>query len=397
MPAPDPQAAASDAMAPVAAPDTAPAARLASLDAFRGGVILLMLLVNAVGQDVFTSTAGNGRAWADAFPAQLFHAYRSGGRLEVTLADLVFPWFMLIVGVSVAFSMTRGRGRGLGPWGRVAAALRRSVILYALGCLIHAAQTAPEVPLTWRIALTTNVLTEIAAAYFLGVLAFHLPRGARAGVVAAVLLGKWALLRHVPPPAAAGSGQDMLAYLRAHAAPLASLLTLSGRASIVVIGTIAGEALAGGARGRGAAAGLMGAGVALALVALAWRLDCPFDHLGASPSYALLGAGTGLALLGAAYGAIDAGRWVSARPLVVVGLNPIAVYVTVELLWPMVLTRWKAAGPGGAVFPLALAAAEWVGRATGPVAAAWLLAAAYVGLCWQGARWLSGRGIYIKV
>src|SRR5689334_7224895 len=59
--------------------------RLMSLDAFRGLAILGMLLVNNIALDTAT-------------PRQLTHAPWNGG---IYFADLVFPWFVLIVGVAI--------------------------------------------------------------------------------------------------------------------------------------------------------------------------------------------------------------------------------------------------------------------------------------------------------
>lgn len=85
-----------------------------SLDAFRGFTVLLMILVNL---------QGNG----DAAFAALKHAEWHG----LTLADLVFPWFLFIVGLSVPLALDRVHSRS--PWPAV---LRRTLILFALGVVL---------------------------------------------------------------------------------------------------------------------------------------------------------------------------------------------------------------------------------------------------------------------
>lgn len=62
--------------------------RLISLDAFRGLTIIGMLLVNNIALDYKT-------------PAHLTHAAWNQG---VTFADMVFPWFLLIVGVAIPYA-----------------------------------------------------------------------------------------------------------------------------------------------------------------------------------------------------------------------------------------------------------------------------------------------------
>ncbi|HMA50401.1 MAG TPA: heparan-alpha-glucosaminide N-acetyltransferase domain-containing protein, partial [Magnetospirillaceae bacterium] len=60
---------------------------MASLDIFRGIAVAGMILVN------------NPGSWDDDFPA-LLHSIWDG----CTVADLIFPFFLFIAGVSIAFS-----------------------------------------------------------------------------------------------------------------------------------------------------------------------------------------------------------------------------------------------------------------------------------------------------
>jgi predicted acyltransferase len=90
--------------------------RLASLDVFRGVAVGGMILVNNPGN------------WSSVFES-LTHAGWNG----CTLADLVFPFFMFILGTAMPFAFGRRieqghRGRDL--YFRIA---RRSAWLIALG------------------------------------------------------------------------------------------------------------------------------------------------------------------------------------------------------------------------------------------------------------------------
>src|SRR3569832_542495 len=87
-----------------------PKKRQQSLDALRGLTILLMLLVNNIALDTRT-------------PAQLVHAPWNGG---VHLADLVFPWFLLCMGLAVPFSEEGMLSRGTSWWPRLSRILFRS-------------------------------------------------------------------------------------------------------------------------------------------------------------------------------------------------------------------------------------------------------------------------------
>ena len=92
--------------------------RLASLDAFRGLTIAGMILVNSPG------------SWRHIYPP-LRHAQWHGW----TPTDLVFPFFLFILGVTTAFSLSRRDiPSDRGPtYHRI---LRRTAILFALGLLL---------------------------------------------------------------------------------------------------------------------------------------------------------------------------------------------------------------------------------------------------------------------
>ena len=93
--------------------------RFASLDAFRGLTIALMILVNTPG------------SWAHVY-APLKHAAWHG----CTPTDLVFPFFLFIIGVSIAFSF-----RKFGYQGSLEAAkkvLRRTLLIFVIGLALNA-------------------------------------------------------------------------------------------------------------------------------------------------------------------------------------------------------------------------------------------------------------------
>ncbi len=92
--------------------------RLLSLDAFRGLTILAMILVNNPGK------------WGEQY-WPLAHARWHGW----TPTDLIFPFFLFIVGTSLAYSLRKYRdGQRVAPavYWRIA---RRTLILVFLGVL----------------------------------------------------------------------------------------------------------------------------------------------------------------------------------------------------------------------------------------------------------------------
>jgi len=90
--------------------------RVISVDAYRGFAIAAMILVNvqAVQGDVY-----------QVFVHQPWHG--------VSFADLIFPSFLFIVGVSVVLSLSRQLTRGTRKSTIYARAIRRSSILFLLG------------------------------------------------------------------------------------------------------------------------------------------------------------------------------------------------------------------------------------------------------------------------
>jgi predicted acyltransferase len=94
--------------------------RIISLDALRGLTIAAMILVN------------NPGSWSHVY-GPLRHAEWHGW----TFADLVFPFFLFIVGVSVAVSFGRRLEAGEDRRPLYLKIIRRALILFALGLLLN--------------------------------------------------------------------------------------------------------------------------------------------------------------------------------------------------------------------------------------------------------------------
>jgi predicted acyltransferase len=97
------------------------AARLVSLDAFRGATIALMVLVN---------NNGSGR---DAY-RQLEHAEWHGW----TITDTVFPSFVWIVGMAITLSLGKRLAAGVPKSRLMAQVARRAAVLFVFGLLVYA-------------------------------------------------------------------------------------------------------------------------------------------------------------------------------------------------------------------------------------------------------------------
>ncbi len=93
--------------------------RLVSLDFFRGLTIALMIIVNCPG------------SWSSVYPP-LRHADWHG----ITPTDLVFPFFLFIVGVSIALAYAGKKQSGSIGGAAYIKILKRTLIIFALGLFL---------------------------------------------------------------------------------------------------------------------------------------------------------------------------------------------------------------------------------------------------------------------
>lgn len=162
------------------------AERLLSLDLFRGIAIAGMILVN------------NPGSWSHVYP-QLRHAEWNG----VTLTDLIFPFFLFIIGVAMTFSMTKQIEAGANRKDLLLKILRRTLIIFALGIFLSG---FPKFDLsTLRIP---GVLQRIALCYlFTSIIVLRTGWKGQAYWAAGLLLFYWIVMNFVPVP---GYGAGLL-------------------------------------------------------------------------------------------------------------------------------------------------------------------------------------------
>lgn len=366
---------------------TGPAGRLASLDAFRGLTIAGMILVN------------NPGSWSHVY-GPLRHAEWHGW----TPTDLVFPFFLFIMGVALPFSFARRKERGDSRgrlWGHVA---RRSAILFGLGLFLAAFPRFDFA--TLRIM---GVLQRIGLVYLLAGTAYlFLGRRGRGVLLTALLLGYWLLLTQVPVPGY-GAGDlspagNLGAYLdrllldghlwRKDWDPEGLLSTLPAVGS-TLMGIFAGEWLRKGPPALPRALGLAGAGALGVALGWVWGTVFPINKPLWTSSYVVFTGGAAAVLLAVFYGLMEVrGSRGWAGPFVVYGMNAIAVFVASTLVAKIL--GWIRLGPEGPTLKGWLYThlfASWAGPLNGSLA----FALAYV-LLWLGAMWLLYRkGIFLKV
>ncbi|XP_060772778.1 heparan-alpha-glucosaminide N-acetyltransferase-like [Neoarius graeffei] len=120
--------------------------RLRSLDTFRGFALVIMVFVNY----------GGGRYW--------FFRHQTWNGL--TVADLVFPWFVFIMGTSVSLSLSSSLARGLRCSRLLMRICWRSFLLFIIGVLIINPSYCSG-PLSWETLRIPGVLQRLAFTYLI--------------------------------------------------------------------------------------------------------------------------------------------------------------------------------------------------------------------------------------
>ncbi|XP_064457684.1 heparan-alpha-glucosaminide N-acetyltransferase-like isoform X2 [Ornithodoros turicata] len=143
-----------DAASPVQQAPSPVRKRLRSLDTLRGLSIVLMIFVNY----------GGGKYW-------FFHHAPWNG---LTVADLVFPWFMWIMGTSMAMSVRSLLRKGVTKRRIFRKIMKRSLILFGLGLILNTMGTDGDL----RHIRIPGVLQRFGIAYFV-TCSVHLLRAKR--------------------------------------------------------------------------------------------------------------------------------------------------------------------------------------------------------------------------
>ena len=374
---------------PPTAEKTAP--RLVSLDAFRGATIALMVLVN---------NAGSGR---DSY-RQLEHAPWHGW----TITDTVFPSFVWIVGVAITLSLGKRVAGGIPKSRLMAQVARRAAVLFALGLAVYA---FPHFDLgTQRIL---GVLQRIAICYLIAA-AIYLFTGIRGQIlwIAGLFAAYWMMMTLIPVPGF-GPGRLDVAGNFAHyidarvlgAHNYANTKTWDPEGLVSTLPAIA-TALFGILAGRilrlrrplaERTTWLFVTGsllLASGLICAAWL---PINKKLWTDSFALFMAGLDFIVFAIFAWFIDGLGWHKpARPLVVFGMNAIALYMVSEGLAEFLdAVRINAAGG-----PVSLQA--YIYRAcfvplASPANASLLYSLAFVAAIYAVAYFLYRRGWFLRV
>jgi predicted acyltransferase len=315
---------------------------MVSLDVFRGITIAAMILVNDPG------------SWSHVYPP-LEHAEWNGW----TPTDLIFPFFLFIVGVSLTLSFASRIARGVTRGSLAIHVVRRSVLIFAIGLFLNGLpyfdfQTIRIMGVLQRIALCYLAAGLLYLATCRQSAAADGKAGVRAniGAIAAValilLVGYWALITFVPVPGygAGHLGKDdnlgayvdralMDGHLWSESKtwdPEGFLSTLPAIAT-ALIGILAGEWLRSQRKGRRKALGLVAAGAALILAGQLLHPYFPINKNLWTSTFVLFTGGFAMLLLAPCYWLVDLRGWRKwATPFLVFGMNAILAYALAAII-----------------------------------------------------------------
>jgi len=315
--------------------------RLVSLDIFRGITLAFMIIVNTPG------------SWNYVYPP-LEHSKWNG----CTPTDLVFPFFLFIVGISTWYSLKKyGNELNESSLFRI---FRRMASIFALGVLLN---IFPFFGMDYSKVRIMGVLQRIALAYGLGaIICLSVRRDYLWIVIAFILLFYWGLLAFFggsDPYSLHGNfvlKTDLAILGRNHlytgfGIPFEPEGLLS---TIPAIGTVIIGYFIGGMIGKSSASGqtvikLLLFGIASAGLGYLWNMVFPINKPLWTSSYVLYSAGLGMIVLSVIYLVADFFKFQSWGTFFrVFGTNAIFAYVLAGI-WTSIMLIVNVSSGGNTV------------------------------------------------
>lgn len=360
---------------------------------------------------------------AKVFPQSAFWSFIAFNTSHVewqgcSLHDLIQPGFSFLVGASLPFSIANRRARGQSTGRMVAHAAWRALILIFLGIFLRSIGR-PQTYFTFE-----DTLTQIGLGYvFLFLLGFTSTR-VQVGALVLILLGYWGLFALYPAPGPqfdytavgvpAGWSDHYSGFLshwdknsnpawafdrwflnlfpreRPFEFNGGGYATLSFVPTLgtMLLGLLAGTWLKSARSVVTKLRGMIAAGAGLMVLALIcqWTGVCPIVKRIWTPAFTLYSGGCVLLILSGFYALMEWKGWQRwAFPLMVVGMNSIAIYVmswTMEGFFLGAVNRHI----GNAIFGL-----------LGPAFEATVRGAFVMAIFWIILHWMYRRKIFLRI
>ncbi|MEO7996432.1 MAG: DUF5009 domain-containing protein [Gemmatimonadaceae bacterium] len=326
---------------------TARSERLLALDVFRGMTVAGMLLVN------------NPGTWSSIYPP-LEHAPWHGW----TPTDLIFPFFLFIVGITTSISLQGRRARGDDESAILRQILKRGFLIYLFGLLLSwfpfftytSITELPDATFLDRVVYRVEhlrilgVLQRIGIAYLIGaLLTLRTTLKQQLVILGTLLFGYWALMTLVPVPDTGIAGRFVLdkpdqllsAWLDRTILGVnhlwsgsktwdpEGLLSTVPAVGTMILGTFAGKWIAKrDVELNSRLSGLFAVGAITMMLGLVWNWWFPINKSLWTSSYVLFTGGMAAVVLATCLWVIDV-RGVRGwtKPFVTYGLNPMLAFL----------------------------------------------------------------------
>lgn len=305
--------------------------RLISLDVFRGLTIAMMIIANMAG------------VVPDVYPF-LSHALWNG----CTPTDLVFPFFLLIVGVAMSFSLSKYSLESKLDKFVYFNLCRRAVILFTLGLLLNGFWNQGVGSFDLQSLRVMGVLQRIGLAYlFASLIVLKFPEKIQWALAGILLIFYWLTMMYIPVPDYGagiltregnfGAFIDRLIIAKPHlyagdgfnfrGDPEGLFSTIPAIVN-VLFGYFAGQWMRKSTINSHTSMDLVLWGLCSLVVGMIWDGLFPINKKLWTSSYVLFSTGWGLVFLAACYDLIEVRkikRW--SKGFEIIGLNAITLFV----------------------------------------------------------------------
>ena len=358
--------------------------RVISLDAMRGFTIAAMILVNFPGDGEYVYSPLRHTVWNGLTPT-----------------DLIAPFFLFIVGISIVLAFSRQIGKR-SPSEFYKRIVIRSLKIFAVGIFLNLLPDFDFANLRY-----TGTLPRIALVFLpCAILYLTTTPKQQAWIAAIILIAYWLAMTLIPTP---GTGRVMFepginlaAWIDSKYLPgrmwqgtwdPEGILSTFPSIATGLTGLLAGHLLISRRSSTDKVIYYFIAGLATAALGYTWGLVFPVNENLWTSSFVLVTSGLACMILGAAYYVVDIrGFREGTRPGVIFGANAIAVYVLADIL-ALLFYRLPIGGTTLNILAVDALSSMWMPRALASV----LYALCFVCVNFIPALILYRRNIFIKL
>ena len=346
--------------------------RLMSLDALRGAD-MLCIMGGAALVSALCALFGAKDGW---LATQMTHVVWHGFRHH----DTIFPLFLFLAGVSWPYSLAGQRARG-----KTTAAIVRKIVVRMLALVFLGFATERFFAFDFAGTRYATVLAHIGIGWAVSALLalFVKSVAVRLGVLAAILVGYWALLAFVPAPDAAAllasTDPAVAKKVAAYAAYGTDGFSFTGNlvgwldrqilpgkmhelvfdpegilssipaVATAMLGVFSGELLRRtDVTGNRKTLVLLGVGVASAVACLAWEPWCPINKKLWTSTFVLAAGAYSFAMLAVFYWIVDVKGWRRWTFFFrVIGMNAITIYLLMRIVSFRSISKFFFSGVAG--------------------------------------------------